>query len=265
VPSIDRFALAASVYAAGLVAPAAGLPVVLGAVTPWPVWLALVSLSGALGGYLVGRHLTTPASAERLRGGWGAIVPFAALPAVLLVGAALSLTTLPLDAVWVSAAVGLVLSLVGALWLVSASRALYGARLRDASDADIALPPAGEKDPETARKHRHLGVALLALAVVVGVAVWYDTGEFPWFVAVAIGPLALLFESPQQRAIVDAGLRQGDGVEPWDAFAGYRLTDDEIMIERARWWRTDERIDRGALDDEDRVVEALSAVLPETP
>lgn len=262
MPSIERFAGAAATVSAGLLAPFAVGGAAAFDSLPWWFWLVVLAGSGFVGGYLGVRASVNPETAELFRGGWRAVAPFAGPPVLLAVGFGVWLTTdLPAAVVWVPFVAGAALVFVGGLLVATTARSLYGTRLTSESETYVELPP--ERTEAERRKLRRVGAGMAVVVVGVAAAVWYGTGEPPVMLVVVLAPLVSLFSFEEERAAVDAGLRQGVGVEPWRSFAGYRVTDDEIVLERAAWYRADLRIDRTRLDDERALRDVLSAALPE--
>ncbi|ERH06503.1 MAG: hypothetical protein J07HN4v3_02121 [Halonotius sp. J07HN4] len=67
-----------------------------------------------------------------------------------------------------------------------------------------------------------------------------------------------------ELAVTDVGLRVDSSVRPWADLDGYRVTDDEIEIERARWWLPSRDFDREQIDDESAFIDGLNEHLPQT-
>ena len=70
-------------------------------------------------------------------------------------------------------------------------------------------------------------------------------------------------DDSNEREVTDAGRRVDRSMTPWDDLAGYRVTDDEIKLERARRWLPSRDFDRNEIDDA-AVIQAISEFLPET-
>jgi hypothetical protein len=115
---------------------------------------------------------------------------------------------------------------------------------------------------------------VIAVAVVFGVAMvavgafvaFTDSGDFG-SLTTALGSLStvlLLFANDDETelAVTDAGLRVDRSMTDWDAFEGYRVTDDQVELVRPGWYRPTRSFERSEISDEDALVEALAEFLP---
>ena len=75
--------------------------------------------------------------------------------------------------------------------------------------------------------------------------------------------MTLFADDSTELAVTDAGLRGDRSMTRWDALAGYRVTDDETTLERARRSLPSRGFDRNDVDDA-AFIQALSEFLPET-
>ena len=81
------------------------------------------------------------------------------------------------------------------------------------------------------------------------------------------GLLSLLFlftDDSTDLAVTDAGLRVDRSITPWDELGSYRLTDEEIKIDRAKWWLPSRDFDREEIGDDAAFIDALREYLPRT-
>lgn len=63
-------------------------------------------------------------------------------------------------------------------------------------------------------------------------------------------------------AVTDRGLRIDRALLPWESCAGYRVTDDTIILVRDAWYHPDRRIERDGSSDGEELRMALQAYLP---
>jgi len=109
-----------------------------------------------------------------------------------------------------------------------------------------------------------IGIAMVAVGAV---AAFTDGAEFG-SLTTALGSLstALLLlandDDETELAVTDAGLRVDRSMTRWDAFEGYRVTDDQIELVRPGWYRPTRSFERGEISDEDALVEGLAEFLP---
>jgi|APHM01.1.fsa_nt_gi hypothetical protein len=119
-------------------------------------------------------------------------------------------------------------------------------------------------------RRRFAAVATIgaAISVVVGLATLIDSGGsntvlVTWLTG--LSSLSMLYTGDNaELAVTDVGLRVDSSVRPWADLDGYRVTDDEIEIERARWWLPSRDFDREQIDDESAFIDGLNEHLPQT-
>ena len=112
-------------------------------------------------------------------------------------------------------------------------------------------------------------VTIGALAMIVGTAlsVIADSASNTSLLTSLTGLSSLLFlftDDSTELAVTDAGLRVDRSMTPWDDLDGFRVTDAEIEIDRARWWLPTRDFDRDEIDDDAALIEALDEFLPRT-
>ena len=110
------------------------------------------------------------------------------------------------------------------------------------------------------------GVGLIVVGVAVSILAFdgFDGSStlFTWLTG--LSSLFFLFDNDgHELAVTDEGLRVDRSITLWDDLGSYRVTDEEIQIERARWWLPSRDFDREEIDDE-AFIEALSEFLPQT-
>jgi len=80
-----------------------------------------------------------------------------------------------------------------------------------------------------------------------------------------LSSLFLLFDNDgHELAVTDEGLRVDSSMTPWDDLGSYRVTDEELKIERARWWLPSRDFDREEIGDDAAFIDALGEYLPRT-
>lgn len=137
-------------------------------------------------------------------------------------------------------------------------------RLRERADP-VATVTVGTAD---GTDRRHLaGVVVFVVAVAaVGVFVLVEetAGGGALITAMSGASTALLplLDGERELAVTDVGLRIDRSVTRWAAFAGYRVTDDAVVLVGERWYRPDRRFDLEGIEDVELLTDALSRYLP---
>ena len=108
-----------------------------------------------------------------------------------------------------------------------------------------------------------IGMSVFGVAVLAGFDLDGGASIIGSLTAVSGSLVTLFTDDSTELAVTDAGLRVDRSMTPWDDLAGYRVTDDEIKIERARRWLPSRDFDRNEIDDA-AFIQALSEFLPET-
>ena len=110
------------------------------------------------------------------------------------------------------------------------------------------------------------GIAMIAFGAAAGLTGFDIDGGIPIIGSLTAlsGSLVTLFtDDSTELAVTDAGLRVDRSMTPWADLEGFRVTDDEIEIERARWWLPTRDFDREEIDDA-ALIDALVEFLPRT-
>jgi len=163
----------------------------------------------------------------------------------------------------VVAIVGMGAVLPGLLALLGGSL-IRNSRLRERSTEIVAVT-LDETDDEEGRQLRIAAVAIVAIALITTGAVTVLTGELDFSMVTSLGGLStvvLLFANNDRELVVtDAGFVVDQSVIVWDDLAGYRLTDDKVVLVRSEWYLPDRRFDREEMDDE-ALIEGVGEFLP---
>lgn len=264
-PDIDfrsAFGVHVGIIAVGFTPSVASTSGIAGIGRLYPVALAVFSVAAVLGWYAVGRWKGVP---EHL-GSTAARYGFAAIPvgcfAALIVGSTVFHT--PSSGVG-GALFGGTGSFLTGLLLAMMARSRYVAAICD--DREPLAVWRAKTAPQARRRRAVVGGLGFALALVLAI-----TG--PFFgrpIVGAVGNLLVGASAVTVGAIVrdDTFRAHAFGLEivppvgrrflPWDRIVGYRLTDDELRLERR--WRPAYRCDRTEIEDVDAVVAALQRVL----
>ena len=112
-------------------------------------------------------------------------------------------------------------------------------------------------------------VTIGALAMIVGTALSMiaDFAVNTSLLTSVTGLLSLLFlftDDSTDLAVTDAGLRVDRSMTPWDDLDGVRVTDEQIKIDRAKWWLPSRDFDREEIGDDAAFIDALEEYLPRT-
>ena len=108
-----------------------------------------------------------------------------------------------------------------------------------------------------------IGMSVFGVAVLAGFDLDGGASIIGSLTAVSGSLVTLFADDSTELAVTDAGLRVDRSMTPWDDLAGYRVTDDEIKLERARRWLPSRDFDRNEIDDA-AFIQALNEFLPET-
>jgi hypothetical protein len=258
----SAFGVHVGVIAVGFTPPVASAIGIVGIDRLYPVALAVFSAVAALGWYAVGRWRGGP---ERL-GSTAARYGFAAVPvgcfAAIIVGSTVFHT--PSSGVG-GAFFGGTGSLLTGLLLAMMARSRYVAAICDDREP---LAVWRAKTAPRARRRRSV-VGGLGFALGLALAVGGPSLDRP--IVGGVGNLLVGVSAATVGALVrdDTFRAHAFGLEivppvgrrflPWDRIVGYRLTDDELRLERR--WRPAYRCDRTEIEDVDAVVAALQRAL----
>ncbi len=105
-----------------------------------------------------------------------------------------------------------------------------------------------------------VGIASAVVAVVAQLALGTDWADPFYLLAFVWTPLASA-TTPRTVRVTDAGLvverPLNRRFRPWEAFDGFSLTADALVVHPTAWWRPSLRSDRADIEDVDAVVTAL--------
>ncbi|RJX48321.1 hypothetical protein [Halonotius pteroides] len=112
------------------------------------------------------------------------------------------------------------------------------------------------------------GIGLIVVAAVAVPILTFDgfDGSSTLFTSLTgLSSLFFLFDNDgHELAVTDEGLRVDSSIIPWDDLGSYRLTDEEIKIERACRWLPSRDFDREEIGDDAAFIDALGEYLPRT-
>lgn len=168
------------------------------------------------------------------------------------------------------AIVGLLAVLPG-IFVPIAGAVIRNQRLRADATEHVAVTVGDDEDDglnRTAAGAVMAGMGLLVATAGVAVLAGFDLDGGVSMIgslsAVSGSLVALFADDSTELAVTDAGLRVERHVTLWDDLAGFRVTADEIEIDRARWWLPTREFDREEIDDDAALIEALDEFLPRT-
>ena len=169
------------------------------------------------------------------------------------------------------AIVGLLAVVPGTLVPI-AGAVIRNQRLRADATEHVVVTVGGEDDGMFGSRGESVLIVAVGIgtaAVVIGTAliVIADSSADTSLLTSLTGLSSLLFlftDDSTELAVTDAGLRVDRSMTPWDDLDGFRVTDDEIEIDRARWWLPTRDFDRDETDDDAALIEALDEFLPRT-
>ncbi|WP_380679287.1 hypothetical protein [Salinigranum sp. GCM10025319] len=113
-----------------------------------------------------------------------------------------------------------------------------------------------------------LGLASALVAIVAQLGFGTPWADYVYLLALVWTPLASA-ATPRTFRVTDAGVVVERPLHrrllPWEAFAGYSVSDDALVLVPAAWWRPKLRSDRDDVADLDAVVSALDRNLDRDP
>ena len=113
-----------------------------------------------------------------------------------------------------------------------------------------------------------LGLASALVAIVAQFGLGAPWADYVYLLAFLWTPLAGA-ATPRTFRVTDAGVVVERPLHrrllPWEAFEGYSVTDDALVLVPATWWRPKLRSDRDDVADLDAVVSALDRGLGDDP
>mgnify|MGYP006280132071 CR=1 FL=1 len=164
------------------------------------------------------------------------------------------------------------LALVPGIAVLLAAAGIRNRRLR-ARATEHAVVTIGDGDDDESGLGRSIKVAAAGGMglIVVGVAVsilafdGFDGSSTLFTSLTGLSSLFFLFDNDgHELAVTDEGLRVDSSITPWDDLGSYRITDEEIKIERARRWLPSRDFDREEIGDDAAFIDALGEYLPRT-
>ena len=109
-----------------------------------------------------------------------------------------------------------------------------------------------------------IGMSVFGVAVLAGFDLDGGASIIGSLSAVSGSLVTLFTDDSTELAVTDAGLRVDRSMTPWDDLDGVRVTDDEIEVDRAKWWLPSRDFDREEIGDDAAFIDALEEYLPRT-
>lgn len=139
-------------------------------------------------------------------------------------------------------------------------------RLREAS-TEMVVVTVGDSEDNNQRELRIAAVVIIAITLITTGAVTILTGGISTTMLTTLigglSPVFLLFaDTSRELAVTDVGFRVNQSITDWDDLAGYRLTDDKVVLVREQWYTPARRVDREEINDEETLVDGLAMYLP---
>jgi hypothetical protein len=165
----------------------------------------------------------------------------------------------------VVAIVGLGAVLPGVLALVGGSL-IRNSRLREQS-TEIVSVTVGETDDEKWQQLRIAAVAVVGIALIGAGVATFVTGDDSFSTLIAplgglSAMLAVFGDNGRELVVTDAGLVVDHWFVRWEAFDGYRLSDETVELVRPAWYHQTRTFDREEMDDEDALINGVAEFLP---
>ena len=163
------------------------------------------------------------------------------------------------------------LALVPGIAVLLAAAGIRNRRLR-ARATEHAVVTTGDDDDDSGISRPVVlaavgGIGLIVVAVAVPILAFdgFDGSSTLFTSLTGLSSLFFLFDNDSHElAVTDGGLRVNSSITPWDDLGSYRLTDDEIKIDRAKWWLPSRDFDREEIGDDAAFIDALGEYLPRT-
>lgn len=262
------FGFVAGLYAAALLAPAVAILAAFVTDHAAALFFSFLGSVVAFAG-LVGRYARRKSVAVRLGSrDWiwlAVVVPFGYAGVLFLAIAA------DLGGVGVGASVvGMIAGMFAGMGFAVAARNRYAKAALDGAEERVRFSARAPK------RDRQIHYGVLGVGAVVTfagpVVAWLTDLRFAENTVYLVGPfLGGLAGLTAERtlAVTDAGLlvdqRVSKNLRPWDQFESFSVSDDAIVVRRARWslfGLRDVRRDAGDVEDANAVADALSGFLP---
>jgi hypothetical protein len=105
-----------------------------------------------------------------------------------------------------------------------------------------------------------IGITIMALGIASG---FLDGGTslITTFGGLVTTVASLLGDDSTELTVTDTGLGIDRGFTRWEAFDGYRVTDDDVELLRPEWYQSTQRFDREEINDEETLIEGLDSYL----
>ena len=163
------------------------------------------------------------------------------------------------------------LALVPGIAVLLAAAGIRNRRLR-ARATEHAVVTTGDDDDDSGISRPVVlaavgGIGLIVVAVAVPILAFdgFDGSSTLFTSLTGLSSLFFLFDNDgHELAVTDKGLRVDSSITPWDDLGSYRLTDEEIKIDRAKWWLPSRDFDREEIGDDAAFIDALGEYLPRT-
>ena len=163
------------------------------------------------------------------------------------------------------------LALVPGIAVLLAAAGIRNRRLR-ARATEHAVVTIGDDDGESGlgrsiKVAAAAGLGLIGVGIAVSILAFdsFDGSSTLFTSLTGLSSLFFLFDNDgHELAVTDEGLRVDNSIAPWDDLGSYRVTDEEIQIERAKWWLPSRDFDREEIDDDAAFIEALDEFRPQT-
>ena len=163
------------------------------------------------------------------------------------------------------------LALVPGIAVLFAAAGIRNRRLR-ARATEHAVVTTGDDDDDSGINRPVVlaavgGIGLIVVAVAVPILAFdgFDGSSTLFTSLTGLSSLFFLFDNDgHELAVTDEGLRVDSSITPWDDLGSYRLTDEEIKIDRAKWWLPSRDFDREEIGDDAAFIDALEEYLPRT-
>lgn len=161
-------------------------------------------------------------------------------------------------------AIGL-LALLPGIGVLASGAIIRNRRLRETS-TEIAVVTVGDTGDKNWRQLQIAALAVGAIALITAGAITAITGDASFSTLLTsvsgLSTVFLLFNNGKELAVTDVGFRVEQSVVVWDDLAGYRLTDEKVVLVRSEWYLPARRFDREEISDEDALIKGLEKFLP---
>ncbi|MUV89931.1 hypothetical protein GJ629_08520 [Halapricum sp. CBA1109] len=158
-----------------------------------------------------------------------------------------------------------ILGLLAALAWVGAAVAAIAVRQQEVRERVTTIVSFAARPPAKTRRQTQIAVGVFAALAVAGIAVMLylggDIEPTTWLTLTPVWIVALFSENEQAVAVTDEGLLVQGSLQRWETVAGYELTDEQLVVERTKWYHGDRTYDPSDIEDIDAVTDALDRCL----